>query len=157
MIVTPLFKKLNFKQHKEILIVNHPAEFEAELNAMKDCTTIITDIKNISEIEFVLVFIKTQTEINTITPLIAKKLKGDGIVWFAYPKGTSKKYKAEISRDNGWKMLGKSDFEAVRQVAIDEDWSALRFRKVEFIRTMSRSTDFAMTKQGKQKTQKPDR
>jgi len=31
MIVTPLFKKLNFKQHKEILIVNHPAEFEAEI------------------------------------------------------------------------------------------------------------------------------
>ncbi len=157
MIVTPLFKKLNFRQHKEILILNHPTEFETELNAMNACTTIITDIKNISEIEFVLTFIKTQAEINTIIPLIDEKLKGDGIVWFAYPKGTSKKYKAEINRDNGWEMLGKSDFEAVRQVAIDEDWSALRFRKVEFIRTMSRSTDFAMTKQGKQKTQKPDR
>lgn len=152
MTATPLFKKLNFKQHKGILILNYPAEFEAELNAMKDCTTIKTNIKKISEIEFVLTFIKTQAELNTIAPLVNKKLKGDGIVWFAYPKGSSKKYKAEINRDNGWEILGKSGFEAVRQVAINDDWSALRFRKVEFIRTMSRRTEFAMTAAGRAKT-----
>ena len=152
MTVTPLFKKLNFKQHKEILILNSPTEFEAELKAMSDCTAITTDIKSVSDIEFVLIFIKTQAEIDKITPLIDKKLKGDGIIWFAYPKGTSKKYKAEINRDKGWNTLGKADFEAVRQVAIDDDWSALRFRKVEFIKTMNRRTDFAMTKEGQAKT-----
>ncbi|MDR1055392.1 MAG: hypothetical protein LBL90_06125 [Prevotellaceae bacterium] len=150
--VTPLFKKLNFKQHKEILILNSPTEFEAELKAMQDCTKIKTDIKSISNIEFVLAFIKTQPEIDKIAPLIDKKLNGDGIVWFAYPKGTSKKYKTEINRDKGWDILGKADFETVRQVAIDDDWSALRFRKVEFIKTMNRRTDFAMTKGGKTKT-----
>lgn len=157
MTVTPLFKKLNFKQHKEILILNSPTEFETELNAIKDRTTVKTDIKSVSDIEFVLIFINTQTEIDKTTPLIDKKLKGDGIVWFAYPKGTSKKYKAEINRDNGWETLGKSGFEGVRQVAIDEDWSALRFRKVEFIKTMKRRTDFAMTEKGKQKTKNASR
>jgi len=34
-------------------------------------------------------------------------------------------------------------------VAIDEDWSAVRFRRVEFIKTMTR--DRALTKQGKAK------
>lgn len=152
MTVTPLFKKLNFRIQSEILILNSPTEFEAELNAMQDSTTIKTDINIISEVEFVLTFIKTQTEIDTIAPLIDKKLKGDGIVWFAYPKRTSKKYKAEINRDKGWNILGKKDFEAVRQVAIDDDWSALRFRRVEFIKTMNRRTDFAMTKEGQAKT-----
>ena len=152
MTVTPLFKKLNFKQHKEILILNSPTEFGAELKAMQDCTTIKTDIKSINEMEFALTFVKTQTEIDKIVPLIDKKLKGDGIVWFAYPKGTSQKYKSEINRDKGWDILGKADFETVRQVAIDDDWSALRFRKVEFIKTMNRRTDFAMTKDGKTKT-----
>ena len=150
--MTPLFKKLNFKQHNEILILSSPAEFEAELNAMKDSTTIKTDIKDISEIEFVLTFIKMRTEIDTLTPFIDKKLRGDGIVWFAYPKRTSGQYKAEINRDKGWDMLGKSGFEAVRQVSIDDDWSALRFRKVEFIKAMNRRTDFAMTKEGQAKT-----
>lgn len=154
MTVTPLFKKLNFKQHKEILILNSPTEFETELNAMQHCTTIKTDIKSINDIEFVLTFVKTQTELDKVAPLIGKKLKGDGIVWFAYPKGASKKYKSEINRDKGWGILGKSNLEAVRQVTIDENWSALRFRKVEFIKTMNRRTDFAMTKDGKTKTNK---
>lgn len=152
--MTPLFKKLNYKQHKEILILNHPTEFEAEMNAMKDCSTITTNINNTNQIEFVLTFVKSKGETDTITPLINKKLKGDGIVWYAYPKGTSKKYKAEINRDNGWGLLGKYEFEAVRQVAIDQDWSALRFRKVEFIKTMNRKTSFAMTKEGQVKTKK---
>lgn len=152
MTVTPLFKKLNFKQHKEALILNAPAEFEPELNAMKGCTVIRTDIGSVSEIEFVLAFVKDQTGIDTMTPLIDQKLKGDGIVWFAYPKRTSGKYKAEINRDNGWDILGRSGFEAVRQVAVDDDWSAVRFRKVEFIKTMNRRPGFAMTKEGRAKT-----
>lgn len=157
MTVTPLFKKLNFKQHKEILILNQPTEFEAELDAMKDCTEIKTDLQSIAEIEFVLTFVKTRTEIDDITPLIANKLKGDGVVWFAYPKGSSRKYKAEINRDKGWEILGESGFEAVRQVAINNDWSAVRFRKVAFIKTMSRKTDFAMTEEGKVKANPDNR
>jgi hypothetical protein len=154
MTITPLFKKLNFKQHKEILILNHPTEFEVQLDAIKACTIVETDMKNVYEIEFILTFVKTQEEINFITPLIDKKLKGDGIVWYAYPKKTSKKYKSEINRDNGWNILGNLGFEGVRQVAIDNDWSALRFRKVEFIKIMKRKADFAMTVKGKQKTKK---
>lgn len=155
--MTPLFKKLNFKQQKEILILNRPTEFEGEMDAMKNFTTIMKDINSMSEIEFVLAFVKTKAEVDTITPLIDKKIKGDGVVWISYPKGTSKKYKAEINRDNGWEIFGKYGFEAVRQVAIDEDWSALRFRKVEFIKTMKRRSDSAMTKEGQVKTKKASR
>ncbi len=151
MTITPLFKKLNFKQHKEILILDCPPDLKAETTAMQDLTIIKTGINSISAIEFVLVFIKTQAEINAIAPLIDKKLKGDGIVWFAYPKQRSKKHKVEINRDNGWEILGKSGFEAVRQVAINENWSAVRFRKVAFIKTMKRKTGFAMTAEGRAK------
>ncbi|HNM27658.1 MAG TPA: hypothetical protein PKL15_19570, partial [Saprospiraceae bacterium] len=70
----------------------------------------------------------------------------------AYPKGSSKTYRCEFNRDNGWQALGEVGYEPVRQVAIDEDWSALRFRRVEFIKTMTRS--FAMSEKGKQKTGK---
>lgn len=152
MIITPLFKKLNLKQQIEIVILNHPAEFETELNAIKHCTSVQTNIDNIGEIEFVLVFVKTQDDINTFIPLISERLKGDGIVWCAYPKKTSKKHKSEINRDNGWTIFGNIGFEGVRQVAIDADWSALRFRKVEYIKKMNRRTDYAMTEKGKQMT-----
>ena len=154
MTTSPLFKKLNFKQQKEIYILNHPTEFEAEMHAIKTHTKVLTDRLNANEIEFVLIFVKTQQEINFIASLLDQKLKEDATVWYAYPKKSSKKYQSEVNRDHGWKQLGRLGFEAVRQVAIDGDWSALRFRKVEYIKVMKRNTDFAMTEKGKQKTKK---
>jgi len=68
-------------------------------------------------------------------------------LWFAYPKGSSKRYKCEFNRDNGWAVLGSLGFEGVRMVAIDEDWSALRFRRVEYVKNMTRS--FALSEEGK--------
>jgi len=38
----------------------------------------------------------------------------------------------------------------VRQVAIDEDWSAVRFRRVASIKAMQRDPKTAMTARGKQ-------
>ena len=61
----------------------------------------------------------------------AKLAKGDAVVWFAYPKGSSKRYKSEVNRDDSWASVGQEGFEPVRMVAIDEDWSALRVRRVD--------------------------
>ena len=52
----------------------------------------------------------------------------------AYPKGSSKRLTCDFNRDTGWSPLRAVGFGPVRQVAIDEDWSALRFRRAEFIK-----------------------
>jgi hypothetical protein len=36
-------------------------------------------------------------------------------------------------------------------VSIDDDWSALRFRKVDFIKTMKRREGMVLSKEGKAK------
>jgi hypothetical protein len=137
--VTPTFKKLNYKDQLEILVMNPPASFDGELNIIADIATIINSENEISEIEFALVFVTKQHEIDEIISMIYPKLKGDAILWFCYPKGTSKKYICDFNRDTGWSGLRKLELESVRQVAIDEDWSALRFRKIEFIKSITRS------------------
>jgi hypothetical protein len=48
--------------------------------------------------------------------------------------------------------MGKLGYESVRMVAIDEDWSALRFRKVEFVKIMTRDKSWVLTEEGKRKT-----
>ena len=48
-------------------------------------------------------------------------------------------------------MLGPHGLEGVRQVAIDEDWTALQFRKVDYIKTMTRKFG-ALPEGGKAKT-----
>jgi hypothetical protein len=143
----PTFAKLNLKDQTEIIVLNAPASFEPELKALKD-VTVRRDAKG-GVIDFSLAFVTTQKEVDTLGPQVAKKAKGDAVVWFAYPKGSSKKYTSQINRDNGWAVMGKAGFEPVRMVAIDEDWSALRFRRVEFIKTMNRPEDVRLTKKKK--------
>ena len=142
------FEKLNLKDQGTIVVLNAPESFEPELKALKG-VAIRRDLKGVTEIEFSLAFVTTQKEVDTLGPAIARKAKGDAVVWFAYPKGTSKRYKSEISRDRGWRVLGELGFECVRAVAIDEDWSGSRFRRVEFFKTLKRGEEYAMSAQGR--------
>jgi hypothetical protein len=150
--MTTLFKKLNFKNQSQIHVVNHPTSFEGELSAISDFTEVISDQKSYESIDFLLIFVKTQEEITNYGTQFLSNCNEDSIVWFCYPKGSSKNYKCEFNRDTGWQKLGNLGYEGVRQVSIDEDWSALRFKKAEKIKTMTR--DFAMSDIGKKRTGK---
>ena len=58
-------------------------------------------------------------------------------LWFAYPK-LSGALASDLSRDRGWAPLNDADFLPVTQVAIDADWSGLRFRARSEIPTLTR-------------------
>jgi hypothetical protein len=70
----------------------------------------------------------------------------------AYPKGSSKAYRCEFNRDTGWQALGAAGFEPVRQVSIDADWSALRFRRVARIASLTRRPAMTLSEEGKRRT-----
>lgn len=143
-----IFGKLNLKEPKEILVLNAPESFEPELKTLNR-VTVQRDLNSIDRVEFSLAFVTKQKEVDTLGKAIGKKAEGDAVVWFAYPKGSSKKYKSEINRDSGWKVMGDAGFEPVRMVAIDEDWSAVRFRRVDFIKTLTRGKEHRMSAKGK--------
>ena len=128
-----IFEKLNLKQQREILVVNAPPSFEPELLALES-VTVLRDPKKAKAIHFAMAFATKQAEVDAVAQLLASKAEGDALLWFAYPKGTSKRYTCEFNRDTGWSALRSAGFDTVRQVAIDEDWSALRFRRVEYIK-----------------------
>lgn len=150
-IMNPLIKKLNYKQQSKVHLNNLPKEQEYLIKDFGEQAKIIVD-DNTSTIDFILTFCTKLNEVESYTKQIVPQLSEDATMWFAYPKGTSKKYKCEFNRDNGWNILGDFGFEGVRMVAIDEDWSALRFRKAKHIKTMTRS--FAMSKEGIEKVNK---
>jgi len=129
-----IFEKLNLKGQTEILVVNAPSSFEAELAGLEG-VTVVRDPKKAKAVHFALAFATKQAEVDAFSKTLAGKAEGDAVLWFAYPKGTSKKYKCEFNRDSGWKVIRGLGFDSVRQVAIDEDWSALRFRRVEYIKS----------------------
>jgi hypothetical protein len=150
-LMTPLFNKLNLKGQQEIVVLNAPESFERELDALEG-VTVHRDASALERVEFALAFVITNAQV--AAEAILPRAQGDAVVWFAYPKGTSKRYKCEFNRDTGWAPLGAAGFEGVRMVAIDEDWSALRLRRVEHIRTMKRDPARAATDQGRARVAK---
>ena len=143
-----VFAKLNLKDHKKIVVLDSPSSFESELAALEG-VEVIRELKKAKQVTFSLAFVTTPDEIEALAHKLALKAEGDAIVWFAYPKGTSKRYKSQINRDHGWNVLGHEGFEPVRMVAIDEDWSAKRFRRTSFIKNMTRPKIYRLTERSK--------
>lgn len=153
--MNPLLKKLNLKAQTQAIVLQYPAEFESTLSALKDIVNTDVDIGKKKVYDFIIVFVQSNKDIATWIKRLDGHLQEDATLWFAYIKKSSKKYEAGLSRDgDGWLALGEFGYEGVRQVAIDEDWSALRFRHVDHIKSMTRNQGMALSKMGRERTGK---
>jgi len=121
----PLLEKLNYKGQKRIAILNAEKNFIlAPMKEIKDIQ-IDTKIDPRYPYDFMILFVRKAAEVKEIVPVALHNLAVDGVLWFCYPKKTSKKYLSEIDRDHGWEALNDLGFFGIRMVAIDEDWSAM--------------------------------
>jgi len=75
--MTPLLKKLNYKEQKEIIAINAPKSFADELTAMKANAKVVTDLHKASNVEFAICFVTTQPEIDDFVSTIDGKINGD--------------------------------------------------------------------------------
>jgi hypothetical protein len=76
-----------------------------------------------------LVFINNNKEYVDFLKKELKNIEPDSVLWFAYPKGTSK-IKTDINRDS-IRITGEEyDITTVTAISIDDTWSALRFRPI---------------------------
>lgn len=146
--MSPLFRKLNLGERTVIHVLDAPVSFETELASLEG----ITVKRSVSgRSAFAMAFVITQAQLDSASAKLAKACEGDAVLWMVYPKGTSKRYKCEFNRDSGWPALGAAGFEPVGMIAVDEDWSALRFRRVAHIRTMARNPAGAISRAGRRK------
>ncbi|MGL4630157.1 MAG: hypothetical protein ACRCVT_03040 [Leadbetterella sp.] len=147
-----LLKKLNFKGQSTILVINCPKSLMTEIEDFKSYTNIITEVDTQDKTQFLMCFVTKLIEIEDLARKIPQYIVEDAIIWMCYPKGSSKNFTCEFNRDNGWAALGSMGLEPVRMVAIDDDWSGLRFRNVEKIKSITRRESYALTKEAKIRT-----
>lgn len=145
--MTPLFKKLNLGSHRVVLVCNAPDGFEPELAALTG-VVVQRDPAASATVGFAVAFVRTLAEVEAVAAWLPKAV-GDAVVWLAYPKGSSKRHRCEFNRDTGWAAVGAAGFEGVRQVAVDDDWSAIRFRRTEYIKSLTRDESRASSPAGK--------
>jgi hypothetical protein len=83
--------------------------------------------------DVVILFVRSQDELRAhLSAALALASSDDVVFWIAYPK-KRKGVATDIHRDDGWRTVHDAGFGPVAQVAIDEVWSALRYRSERLI------------------------
>lgn len=110
-----LVKKLNLKEGQKVRVVNAPTGFKLDAATSTGV-----------EADAVLVFVKDSKEFKAKGKPAFDAARADRIAWIVYPKAGQ--LGTDLNRDVLWKAVESQKIKPVRNVAIDDVWSALRFR-----------------------------
>lgn len=124
---TPVAKKLGIKTGQKILILNAPDGYLQALEPLPEKAEVQTVADGTCD--FLQIFCYDKADVDRYAPVTVQALKPDGLLWMTYPK-KSAKIKTDITRDVGWEAMLAVGLQVVSLVAIDETWSALRFRPI---------------------------
>jgi aryl carrier-like protein len=122
-----LLEKLQLQDQKNLLIQGLPSSIEKQFLKLTFSKN-VTPLLKARKIDFALVFAVSQRQLADILKDVIPVLQEDAQFWIAYPKLTSK-IASDLSRDKNWDFVSDYGFEAVRMIALDNVWSAGRFKK----------------------------
>lgn len=123
-----VIKKLKFKDSG--IVLNAPKEIKEEFIKLGMKITFDKKTKSTNT----LIFINNNQEFLNFLKYDLENIESDSVLWFAYPKGTSK-IKTDINRDTIHVTAEEFRLKTVTAISIDETWSALRFRPIDKVGT----------------------
>lgn len=122
-------KKMRLKAEVPLLLLNCPPECFSHFDGLD----IRDKLTSRLVFEQVVLFAEQSHILSKIVPGIVKHMGKDPIFWIAYPK-KSGRIDSDMHRDGEWwQMMAEYGYEGVASAAIDDTWTALRFRKTEAI------------------------
>ncbi|HET7769206.1 MAG TPA: hypothetical protein VFN74_10580 [Chloroflexota bacterium] len=124
---TPLAKKLGVKAGYKVGLVNAPQGIAAKFTVLPEGVTVSEKANKGSDI--VVGFLRKEAELAKVAEAGQKALKLEGVLWLCYLKGGAK-VGTDLNRDSLWRAAKPLGLEANSQIALDDEWSAMRFRRV---------------------------
>ena len=129
-----LAKKLRMAPNHHVAIVNAPPGYVAHLAPAP--ADIFTALKPSTVYDVVQLFVSNVDELRALGPAAIKAVKPDGLLWIAYPKGGATRAATDLPATPWWtrrdvlgEITGETGYKPVAFVMIDEDWTALRFKR----------------------------
>ncbi len=122
-------RKLRIQSGQRMLVLNAPAGYVESLDELPAASTVSNAVST-GSFDFVQVFARDQAELDQLKATAVGSVTYDGLFWVCYPKKTSK-IKSDLTRDNLWNQF--DGLRPVAQVAIDDTWSAIRFRPTALV------------------------
>jgi len=120
-------QKLLIKPGMRVLVLNAPDDAARLLSPLPEGAEVVSRPAGGADFDAVLAFVWSKDEMATLAASIVGGVKPGGLLWVAYPK-KSGAIKTDISRDDGWQPMWSLGWDTVALVALDETWSAMRFR-----------------------------
>ena len=84
----------------------------------------VRPVGGLAEAAIAVLFADDAGSLGTLLARLEPDLSAPGVLWVAYPKAN----RTDLNRDTLWPMLVGYGLRPISQVAMDEVWSALRFR-----------------------------
>lgn len=125
-----LLKKLRLLTGQRALVLNPPTGYLDRLTPPPDSVILDPEPAAGVSYDFVQVFVRNSGELAHWLPIARQTARYDGILWVCYPK-LSAKVPSDLSRDRLWDLMKPTGLAPVTQIALDDTWSALRFRPAE--------------------------
>ena len=122
-------RKLRIQSGQRMLVLNAPAGYVESLDELPAASTVSNAVST-GSFDFVQVFARDQAELDQLKATAVGSVTYDGLFWVCYPKKTSK-IKSDLTRDTLWNQF--DGLRPVAQVAIDDTWSAIRFRPTALV------------------------
>jgi hypothetical protein len=120
-----LAKKLKLKPGQRAAIINAPAGYVDSLRPLPERVELADQLDG--QFDWVQVFLKTQAELETLFPRLLQALKPQSMLWFTFPKGTSK-IQTDLTRDKGWDAVQGADLKWINLISVNDTWSAFAVR-----------------------------
>jgi len=138
LIMNPLSKKLQIKPNSRWLLHNSPANFlDSLLPLPSDVEIAFNTTGNFNGI---LLFVTNSQELASELKAIAPVLNDDAVFWIIYPKKTSK-IPADLEMMSSWNEPSVYGLRPVASAAINETWTALRFRPQDKVKVSEGRND----------------
>ena len=119
----PVAERLQVKAERRLAVIGASVALEKTVGAAKGRA-------DLAKADVVLLFAPDRAGLEAKLPDVLKKMPATAIFWVAYPK-LSSKLAADLSRDIIHALAPKHGLDTVSQIAIDEDWSALRLKRLK--------------------------
>src|SRR5687767_9476899 len=120
---TPLAKKLQIKPGHKVGLVNAPQGIATKFTSLPEGATLSE--KAVKGSDVVVGFLRKEAELSKVAEAAQKAVKPEGLLWLCYMKGGAK-VGTDLNRDILWRAAKPLGLEANSQIALDDEWSAMR-------------------------------
>jgi len=128
-------KKLRLAAGQKVAVLKAPEGFTALLSPGP--ADIGTRLASAQAYDVVQLFVNSADELRRLGPDAIRAVKPDGLLWITYPKGGQTRAVTDLPATPWWTkrdVLGEitsvTGYKAVAFVAIDDNYTALRFKRV---------------------------